>query len=254
MKLGFLVGAVHWCQEQGRAPDCLDEFVRPMIVDSDNVATGEVLDRISGEAGSARAAPVTGYPLARLDLARIAQSMRATFARMNTANPRARPACGRCWAAQAASGDPMADDILSAWAEKRLVVRKSDDALFLAVPQGDGFALTALDGTPGGTAAKSATLESAVFGAELKRHIVHEVVRAELNAHRAGTRGAKTRGLVSGGRAKPWRQKGTGRARQGSSRSPQWTGGGVAHGPLPRDHSMRVNKKMKRGALRGALR
>ena len=72
----------------------------------------------------------------------------------------------------------------------------------------------------GGSAAKDATLEAAVFGAELKKHIVHEVVRAELNAHRAGTRGAKTRGLVSGGRAKPWRQKGTGRARQGTIRAP----------------------------------
>ena len=105
----------------------------------------------------------------------------------------------------------------------------------------------------GGTAAKSATLESAVFGAELKKHIVHEVVRAELNAHRAGTRGAKTRGLVSGGRAKPWRQKGTGRARQGTIRAPQWTGGGVVFGPHPRDYTGKINRKAHLKAIRIAL-
>jgi len=105
----------------------------------------------------------------------------------------------------------------------------------------------------GGSAAKSATLEAAVFGAELKRHIVHEVVRAELNAHRAGTRGAKTRGLVAGGRAKPWRQKGTGRARQGTIRAPQFTGGGVAFPPGMRSFDVKVNRKARRAALRGAL-
>jgi large subunit ribosomal protein L4 len=70
---------------------------------------------------------------------------------------------------------------------------------------------------------------------------------------RAGTHSTKTRGEVSGGGKKPWRQKGTGRARQGSTRSPQWVGGGISHGPHPRTHDMRVNKKMKKGALRGAL-
>jgi large subunit ribosomal protein L4 len=79
------------------------------------------------------------------------------------------------------------------------------------------------------------------------------VVVAGMAAIRRGTHSTKTRGDVSGGGKKPWRQKGTGRARQGSSRSPQWTGGGVVHGPHPRDHAMRVNKKMKRGALRSAL-
>ena len=105
----------------------------------------------------------------------------------------------------------------------------------------------------GGAAAKDATLEEAVFGAELKRHIVHEVVRAELNAHRAGTRGAKTRGMVSGGRAKPWRQKGTGRARQGTIRAPHFTGGGVAFAPGMRSFDVKVNRKVRRAALAGAL-
>jgi large subunit ribosomal protein L4 len=76
---------------------------------------------------------------------------------------------------------------------------------------------------------------------------------AGLAGLRAGTHSTKTRGDVAGGGKKPWRQKGTGRARHGSIRSPQWTGGGVAHGPTPRDHSIRVNKKMRRGALRSAL-
>jgi large subunit ribosomal protein L4 len=92
-----------------------------------------------------------------------------------------------------------------------------------------------------------------VFAVELKPHLVHEVVRAELNAQRAGTRGAKSRGLVAGGRAKPWRQKGTGRARAGTSRAPQWTGGGVAFAPTMRDFSVKVNKKVARAALRAAL-
>ena len=105
----------------------------------------------------------------------------------------------------------------------------------------------------GGSAAKDVTLDAAVFGAELKRHIVHEVVRAELNAHRAGTRGAKTRGLVSGGRAKPWRQKGTGRARQGTIRAPHFTGGGVAFAPGMRSFEVKVNRKVRRSALAGAL-
>jgi large subunit ribosomal protein L4 len=104
-----------------------------------------------------------------------------------------------------------------------------------------------------GGAAKSVTLDASVFAAELKRHLVHETVRAELNAHRAGTRGAKSRGLVSGGRAKPWRQKGTGRARQGTIRAPQFTGGGVAFPPGMRSFDVKVNRKARRAALRGAL-
>ncbi len=105
----------------------------------------------------------------------------------------------------------------------------------------------------GGSASKDAELGEAVFGAELKRHLVHEVVRAEMNAHRAGTRGAKTRGLVSGGRSKPWRQKGTGRARQGTIRAPHFTGGGVAFAPGMRSFDVKVNRKVRRAALAGAL-
>jgi large subunit ribosomal protein L4 len=92
-----------------------------------------------------------------------------------------------------------------------------------------------------------------VFEAKVSVPLMHQVVVAGAAAVRRGTHKAKTRGDVSGGGKKPWRQKGTGRARQGSTRAPQWTGGGVVHGPQPRDHSMRVNKKMKRGALRSAL-
>jgi large subunit ribosomal protein L4 len=104
-----------------------------------------------------------------------------------------------------------------------------------------------------GGATKNVTLDEGVFAAELKRHLVHETVRAELNAQRAGTRGAKSRGLVSGGRAKPWRQKGTGRARQGTIRAPQFTGGGVAFPPGMRSFEVKVNRKARRAALRGAL-
>src|SRR2546429_9956199 len=86
-----------------------------------------------------------------------------------------------------------------------------------------------------GKSTKDVSLEDAIFGAEPKPHLVHETVRAELNARRAGTRGAKSRGLVSGGRSKPWRQKGTGRARAGTNRAPQWTGGGGARPPPPPD-------------------
>ena len=108
-----------------------------------------------------------------------------------------------------------------------------------------------LDST--GKKSKDLTLEASVFGAEVKPHLVHETVRNELNARRAGTRAAKSRGLVSGGRSKPWRQKGTGRARAGSTRAPQWTGGGVAFPPTPRSFDVKVNKKVRRAALRGAL-
>jgi len=92
-----------------------------------------------------------------------------------------------------------------------------------------------------------------VFEAKVSVPLMHQVVVAGLASIRRGTHSTKTRGEVRGGGKKPWRQKGTGRARQGSIRSPQWTGGGVAHGPQPRTHDMRVNKKMKKGALRSAL-
>lgn len=102
---------------------------------------------------------------------------------------------------------------------------------------------------------KKATRElpSEIFEAKVSAPLMHQVVVAGMAGLRAGTHSSKTRGDVAGGGKKPWRQKGTGRARHGSIRSPQWTGGGVAHGPTPRDHSIRVNKKMRRGALRSAL-
>jgi large subunit ribosomal protein L4 len=105
----------------------------------------------------------------------------------------------------------------------------------------------------GGKSAKDVSLDAEVFGADVKPHLLHETVRAELNARRAGTRGAKTRGLVSGGRAKPWRQKGTGRARAGTTRAPQFTGGGVVFAPIMRSFDVKVNRKARRSALRGAL-
>jgi len=104
-----------------------------------------------------------------------------------------------------------------------------------------------------GGAKKEVSLEEAVFGVEIKPHLVHEAVRAEMNEHRQGTRAAKSRGLVSGGRAKPWRQKGTGRARQGTIRAPQFAGGGVAFAPTPRDFSVKMNRKALKAALRSAL-
>jgi large subunit ribosomal protein L4 len=104
----------------------------------------------------------------------------------------------------------------------------------------------------GGTK-KEVSLDEAVFAAEIKPHLVHEAVRAELNARRQGTRAAKSRGLVAGGRSKPWRQKGTGRARQGTIRAPQFTGGGVAFPPGMRSFDVKVNRKARRAALRGAL-
>ncbi len=104
-----------------------------------------------------------------------------------------------------------------------------------------------------GTKANEVTLEESIFAAELKPHVVHETVRAEMNAARQGTRAAKSRGLVSGGRSKPWRQKGTGRARAGTTRAPHWTGGGVAFPPTPRDFEVKVNRKTRRSALRGVL-
>jgi large subunit ribosomal protein L4 len=104
-----------------------------------------------------------------------------------------------------------------------------------------------------GKKAKDVTLAEGVFAAELKAHVVHETVRAEAAAARAGTRAAKSRGLVAGGRSKPWRQKGTGRARQGTTRAPQWTGGGVAFAPVPRSFDLKVNRKTRKAAFRGAL-
>ncbi len=104
-----------------------------------------------------------------------------------------------------------------------------------------------------GKKAGTRDLPADVFEVAVNVPLMHQVVVAGLASLRAGTHSTKTRGDVSGGGKKPWRQKGTGRARQGSIRSPQWAGGGVAHGPHPRSHDMRVNKKMKRGALRSAL-
>jgi large subunit ribosomal protein L4 len=105
----------------------------------------------------------------------------------------------------------------------------------------------------GGSKAQHVALEESVFAAELKPHLVHETVRAELNAARAGTKGTKSRGLVAGGRSKPWRQKGTGRARAGTSRAPHWTGGGVAFAPGMRSFEVKVNRKARRNALKGVL-
>jgi large subunit ribosomal protein L4 len=97
------------------------------------------------------------------------------------------------------------------------------------------------------------TLDDDAFGVRFNGPLVHESVRAELNARRRGTASTKTRGRVSGGGAKPWRQKGTGRARAGSSRSPVWTGGGTVFGPQPRSYTFKVNRKERRAALRCAL-
>jgi large subunit ribosomal protein L4 len=96
-------------------------------------------------------------------------------------------------------------------------------------------------------------LDAAAFEASFNMPLVHESVRAELNARRRGTASTKTRGEVSGGGAKPWRQKGTGRARAGSTRSPIWTGGGITFGPTPRSYTVKVNRKARRAALRSAL-
>ena len=107
-----------------------------------------------------------------------------------------------------------------------------------------------LDST--GKKSKDLTLEADVFGAEVKPHIVHETVRAELNDRRSGSHSVKGRSLVSGGRAKPWRQKGTGRARAGTTRAPHWTGGGAAF-QVRTTFDVKVNRKARRSALRGVL-
>ena len=96
-------------------------------------------------------------------------------------------------------------------------------------------------------------LNDAVFGVEINEHLVHMAVLQQLANNRQGTQKAKTRSEVSGGGRKPWRQKGTGHARQGSTRAPQWTGGGVVFAPTPRDYTIRLNKKEKRLALKSAL-
>jgi large subunit ribosomal protein L4 len=107
--------------------------------------------------------------------------------------------------------------------------------------------------SPTGTGAGTVDVPDELFGIEPNTAVMHQVVTAQLAAARAGTHSTKTRAEVAGGGAKPWRQKGTGRARQGSIRAPHWRGGGVAHGPKPRDYRQRTPKKMIRLALRSAL-
>jgi large subunit ribosomal protein L4 len=107
--------------------------------------------------------------------------------------------------------------------------------------------------SPSSEEAGTVELPDAIFGAKVNVPLIHQVVVAQRAAARQGTHATKTRGMVSGGGKKPYRQKGTGRARQGSIRAPQFTGGGVAHGPVPRDYSQKTPKKMKAAALRGAL-
>ena len=104
-----------------------------------------------------------------------------------------------------------------------------------------------------GKSSKGVALDDAVFGVELKPHLIHETVRAESGAARAGTRGAKSRGQVAGGASKPWRQKGTGRARQGTTRAVQFAGGGVAFPPTMRSFGGKVNRKVRASAMRSAL-
>src|ERR1700760_2522606 len=107
--------------------------------------------------------------------------------------------------------------------------------------------------SPAGDLARSVELPAEIFDVQVNIALIHQVVVAQLAAARQGTHATKTRGEVRGGGRKPYRQKGTGRARQGSTRAPQFTGGGVVHGPQPRDYSQRTPKKMKAAALRGAL-
>jgi large subunit ribosomal protein L4 len=102
-------------------------------------------------------------------------------------------------------------------------------------------------------AKREQALDEAIFAAEVKSHLVHEAVRAEANARRAGTAQTKSRGMVSGGRSKPWRQKGTGRARAGTIRAPQFEGGGHAFAKVPRSFEQKVNRKVAKAALRSAL-
>ena len=104
-----------------------------------------------------------------------------------------------------------------------------------------------------GNEVETLELNDAVFGVEINEHIMHKAVVGQLANSRQGTQSAKTRSEVSGGGRKPWRQKGTGHARQGSTRAPQWTGGGVVFAPKPRDYSFKMNKKEKAGAIKSAL-
>jgi large subunit ribosomal protein L4 len=114
--------------------------------------------------------------------------------------------------------------------------------------------MTAVDvRTPAGKASGSVELPAEIFDVQVNVPLIHQVVVAQLAAARQGTHDTKTRAEVSGGGRKPYKQKGTGRARQGSIRAPQFTGGGISHGPHPRDYSQRTPKKMKAAALRGAL-
>ena len=106
---------------------------------------------------------------------------------------------------------------------------------------------------PKGGKSHEHALDAEIFGAEVKPHLVHETVRAEANARRAGTSQTKSRGMVAGGRSKPWRQKGTGRARQGTIRAPQFEGGGHAFAKKPRSFDQKVNRKVAKAALRSAL-
>ena len=107
--------------------------------------------------------------------------------------------------------------------------------------------------TSDGTSKGDIVLDAEIFGIEPNLAVLHQVITAQLAAKRSGTSSTKTRGEVRGGGRKPWRQKGLGRARQGSIRAPHWVGGGVAHGPKPRDYTQRTPKKMRRLALRSAL-
>lgn len=107
--------------------------------------------------------------------------------------------------------------------------------------------------TPAGASAGSVELPAEIFDVQVNVPLIHQVVVAQLAAARQGTHATKTRAMVSGGGKKPYKQKGTGRARQGSTRAPQFAGGGVVHGPQPRDYAQRTPKKMKAAALRGAL-
>jgi large subunit ribosomal protein L4 len=127
---------------------------------------------------------------------------------------------------------------------------KSETARRRSPARSRGPSVPVLEGS--GNKLKDLTLDAGVFGAELKPHLVHETVRAEQNASRAGTRALKSRGLVAGGRSKPWRQKGTGRARAGSTRAPQWTGGAAAFAPRT-SFGGKVNRKERKAAFRAAL-
>jgi large subunit ribosomal protein L4 len=106
---------------------------------------------------------------------------------------------------------------------------------------------------PAGKNVREIEVSAEVFGVEVRPHLVHETVRAEMAAARSATRGVKTRGMVAGGAAKPWRQKGSGKARQGTTRAPQWTGGGAAFPTGNRNFDLKVNRKARKAALRSAL-